>query len=109
LGPDLKISDQSANRWFNASALTAPPPYTFGNSGVSILDGPGIHLWDTSLSKNFYFRETKYLQFRWEMFNAPNHVNLAQPGTTINQAATARILSTSTPARSMQFALKFVF
>jgi hypothetical protein len=109
VGPDLKISDQTANRWFNASALTAPPQYTFGNSGVSILDGPGIHLWDTSLSKNFYFQETKYLQFRWEMFNAPNHVNLAQPGTTINQAATARILSTSTPARSMQFALKFVF
>lgn len=109
LGPDLKVSDQTADRWFNPAALTAPALYTFGNSGLSILDSPGIHLWDTSLSKNFYFRETKYLQFRWEMFNAPNHVNLAQPGTTINQGATARILSTSTPARSMQFALKFVF
>ena len=32
---------------------------------------------DTGLMKNFYVTESKYVQFRWEMFNAPNHVNLS--------------------------------
>jgi hypothetical protein len=106
--PGLRLQDPSADRWFNPAALVAPPLYTFGNSGVNILDGPGVHSLDTGLMKNFFFTEGKYLQFRWEMFNAPNHVNLGNPTITINQAATARILSAGA-ARSMQFALKFSF
>ena len=43
--------------------------------------------------KNFYVTETKYVQFRWEMFNAPNHVNLSNPGTTLGHRTFGRILS----------------
>jgi hypothetical protein len=110
LSGDLKVSNPSADLWFNPQALEAPPLYTFGNSGKGIFDGPGTHLWDTALSKNFYIRETRYVQFRWEMFNALNHVNLNDPVTTINlQGQTGKIFSTRTPARSMQFGLKFTF
>jgi hypothetical protein len=70
--------------------------------------GPGRHQVDVGLTKNFYVTEARYLQFRWEMFNAPNHVNLSAPTTTINLATTGRIFSASA-ARQMQFGLKFIF
>ena len=46
---------------------------------------------DTGLMKNFYVTESKYVQFRWEMFNAPNHVNLSNPGTTLGTPTFGRI------------------
>ncbi|HET6961692.1 MAG TPA: hypothetical protein VFJ27_04325, partial [Terriglobia bacterium] len=94
---------------FNPAALSAPPAFTYGSSGLNIFEGPGNHVLDTSLTKNFYFTEAKYLQLRWEMFNMPNHVNLANPNTTIGQTATGTITSTASPSRSMQFGLKFIF
>ena len=103
---DPHLANASADLWFNPQAFAAPARFTFGNAGVGILDGPGKHIWDTAMSKNFYFRETRYVQFRWEMFNAPNHVNLSNPTTTTGLSTTGKILSTSTPARSMQFGLK---
>ncbi|MEW5978988.1 MAG: TonB-dependent receptor [Acidobacteriota bacterium] len=108
LNGNLDVSNPSAERWFNVDALVAPPLYTFGGAGKGIFDGPGIHAFDTNLSKNFYFGEARYLQFRWEMFNAPNHVNLSNPNTNIGQGTTGRILS-ARDARQMQFGLKFIF
>ncbi len=110
---NLKLSNPSADLWFNPLALEAPPPYTFGNSGKGILDGPASHVLDLGLMKNFYFTENRYLQFRWELFNAPNHVNLCAsisgcPVTTIGLPTTGKILSAG-DARAMQLALKFVF
>jgi hypothetical protein len=48
------------------------------------------------------------LQFRWELFNAPNHVNLGAPVTTLGQRNTGQVLSAQ-DERQMQFGLKFVF
>jgi hypothetical protein len=105
---DPKLSNPTASQWFNPQAFSTPALYTFGNSGLGLIDGPGIHLLDSSLTKNFYVTESKYLQFRWEMFNMPNHVNLNNPVTTVGIATTGLITSAQ-PARSMQFGLKFVF
>lgn len=108
LSGDLDVSSPSAAGWFNPQALSAPALYAFGNSGLNIFDGPGSHVLDTSLTKNFYFAESRYVQFRWEMFNMPNHVNLSNPQTTIGLATTGRIFSAGA-ARSMQLGLKLVF
>jgi hypothetical protein len=105
---DIHLSDPSRALWFNPAALQAPPPITFGNSGQGLLDGPASHLIDTGLMKNFNFTETKYVQFRWEMFNAPNRVNLNDPVLTIGLSTTGKILSSGN-ARRMQFGMKFVF
>jgi len=105
---DPGVSGSSAQRWFNPAAFAAPGQYQFGNSALGVLDGPGTHILDTGLMKNFYFLESRYVQFRWEMFNAPNHVNLSNPGTTLGTPTTGVILSAGA-ARQMQFALKFVF
>jgi hypothetical protein len=105
---DPSLSDASADLWFDPTALAAPPRYQFGNSGIGILDGPGVHVLDTGLMKNFYITESKYVQFRWEMFNAPNHVNLSNPVTNLGLPTTGHIFSAGT-ARQMQLALKFIF
>jgi outer membrane receptor protein involved in Fe transport len=105
---DPGISDGTAERWFNTAAFVAPPARQFGGSGIGILDAPGSHVLDTGLMKNFYVTETKFVQFRWEMFNAPNHVNLSGPGTTLGTPTFGRITSAGS-ARQMQLALKFVF
>lgn len=108
LSGDPEISNPTVARWFNPAALTAPPRYTFGNSGIGIIDGPGSHILDTSLTKNFYVTESKFLQVRWEMFNMPNHVNLGNPVTTIGIGSTGQIFSAGS-ARSMQLGMKIVF
>lgn len=105
---DPSVSSPSAGMWFNPAAFSAPGQYQFGNSGLGILDGPGSHILDAGLMKNFYFRESKYVQFRWELFNAPNHVNLSNPGTTLG-TPTAGVILSAGAARQMQFALKLVF
>jgi Carboxypeptidase regulatory-like domain len=105
---ELEVDNPSASLWFNPQALVAPPLYAFGSSGIGIIDGPGVHVLDTSLTKNFYIREDKFLQFRWEMFNMPNHVNLGNPNTTIGVSTTGQIFSAGS-ARSMQLGMKFVF
>lgn len=101
-------ADPPAGRWFNPAAFAAPARSVFGDSGIGILDGPGDHVLDTSLIKNFHFAEGRFVQVRWEMFNAVNHVNLGNPNTTIGVGDTGRILSAGS-ARRMQFGLKLIF
>ena len=105
---DLEVSDPGPSAWFNSAAFVAPDRYTFGSSGMGILDGPGTHSFDTALAKNFPITEGRYIQFRWEMFNMPNHVNYGNPVTTTGLSTTGQIFSAGS-ARNMQFGLKFVF
>src|SRR5205807_4740540 len=109
---NLKLSNPSAARWFNPDAFAKPGPYLFGNSGIGILDGPGSHVVNLALMKKFPFGEKRYVQFRWEAFNAFNHVNLIGRSwalnTTIGQSTTGQITAAG-DARIMQLALKVVF
>ena len=105
---DFRVSNPSAAGWFNAQAFSSPAAYAFGDSAMGLMDGPATHNFDTGLMKNFNFTEAKYLQFRWEMFNMPNHVNLSNPDTTIGYSTTGKIFSAGS-ARSMQLGLKFIF
>ncbi|MPY86978.1 MAG: TonB-dependent receptor plug domain-containing protein [Luteitalea sp.] len=102
------VSNPSAALWFDPAALEAPSPFQFGDSGVGILDGPGFHSLDLGFIKNFSVSGGRYLQFRWEMFNALNHVNLGNPDTTFGLSTTGQIFSSSA-AREMQVGLKFIF
>jgi hypothetical protein len=108
LSGSLSVSNPSAALWFNPKALSAPAQYTYGNSGMNIMDGPANHGLDTALLKNFAFTEKRYVQFRWELFNMPNFVNLYNPNTSIGQSTTGQIFG-SGPARVMQFGLKLLY
>jgi hypothetical protein len=105
---DPHLANPSVSRWFDPAAFQAPPLYAFGNSGMGIMDGPGVHSLDLGLLKDLHLTESKYLQFRAEAFNSTNHVNLSNPNTTLGQSSTAQITSAGS-ARQMQLGLKFIF
>jgi hypothetical protein len=105
---NLHLSHPSASLWFNPNALAAPEQYLFGNTGIGILDGPGSNILNLALMKRFPFGENRYVQLRWEAFNAFNHANLGDPNTNIGQSTTGQIFSAG-PAREMQIALKVIF
>jgi hypothetical protein len=77
---------------------------------------------DSALTKNFHVSEGSYFEFRWEAFNALNHMNLGYPNNSfclpptasggtdlVHQAGCAfgQITNIQTDPRSMEFALKF--
>jgi hypothetical protein len=70
---------------------------------------------DFSAIKDFRLAERQTLQFRTEMFNAPNHVELGNPATgwgnsnVLPQATFGTITSTRASMRQIQFALKYNF
>jgi len=111
--------------WANYSS-NDPRAWQFGTDAVidSRARAPGFWNLDSALSKRFHVTEGDYFDFRWEMFNALNHMNLALPNANwclplaaggtpdrVHQAGCAfgRITNIQTDPRSMQFALKFVF
>ena len=53
----------------------------FGNCARNNLRGPKQVNIDFSTIKDFRITERQSLQFRMEMFNAPNHVELGNPAT----------------------------
>lgn len=97
-----KISDPSKDKWFDPSAFTRPPAYTYGNSGRNILTGPGWANSDLSLFKQFRFAETANLELRWEAFNAFNRANLTNPNAAVNTATAGRITGILYTMRRMQ-------
>lgn len=103
------LANPTASLWFNLSAFTKPANYTFGNSAPGSIIGPSFHELDTGFMKKFTVREEKYLQFRWEMFNVMNEVNLSTPSVTLGTTTAGQITSTAGIARQMQVGLKFVF
>jgi hypothetical protein len=61
------------------TALTVVP--LFGNCARNNLVGPTQVNFDFSTIKDFHIAERQALQFRMEMFNAPNRVELGNPAT----------------------------
>ena len=61
-----------------------------------------------SLMKKFKIREKDSVQFRWEVFNVINHPNMELPVIAVNAVNVGTIIRAGN-ARTMQFALKYVF
>jgi hypothetical protein len=69
-------------QWFNPAAFINPPAGTFGTSPRNGYRGPGFGDVDFSVVKNTPITERVRVQFRIEMFNLFNRVNLAPPSGT---------------------------
>ena len=105
---NLPSSQRTIDRWFDLAAFETPSQFSFGNSGRGILIGPGTFNVDLGIQREFPLDDFRRFQFRWEMFNMPNHVNYSSPTTDIGLATTGKIYSAG-GARSMQLGLKFIF
>ena len=116
---------KTQDEWFNAtaigeagSAFARPAAGTFGNSGRNFLTGPGYWNVDASLFKRFRFSDRTNLEFRVEVQNLFNHVNLGQPDSEVGipgnpNTNAGRITSNayngSDPMRNVQFGLRLQF
>lgn len=105
------IDDPTVERWFDQTAFVVVPDgqFRFGNSGHIILIGPGGISLDVSLLEKFRLPwNDQTLQLRAEIFNVANRANFGQPDARIDQP-TAGVISTASPGRQIQFAVKYMF
>jgi hypothetical protein len=111
-GP-LQILNPKTNGGFylNYNQFSDPPLGQFNNGTQRTLCcGPGLIDWDFSVHKKIALSETKYLQFRAEIFNVFNRTNFSNPDGGYSDGATSFGLITSAgDPRLLQFALKFFF
>ena len=90
LDPNRSRNDVT-NAWFNTAAFAKPAVGADGNAGRNIFDGPGAKWADLGLFRHFKLHETMRLEFRAEMTNAFNIVNLSGPNTSLNSANFGKI------------------
>jgi len=97
--------------WFNSSDFQDPLPLGTFNIGTqrSICCGPGLEDWDFSVHKKIPITETRYFQFRGEIFNVFNHTNLYNPDGHFSDGPTFGKITQAQDPRLVQFALKFYF
>jgi len=110
-GPVLvPAEERGPDKYINKAAFAQPPDDQRGNSGVGIVRGPGLYLWDTSLRKQFYITgdNSKRLQFQADFFNIFNRVNYRGVDTYWNNQSFGTF-SSGGPRRNVQLALKFSF
>lgn len=121
---DWHLDNPTRETWFKvaSTALTVngqtdgpwrrPQRGVFGNVGRNRLVGPGLSNLDMSFFKNFRVTERIKAQFRAESYNFANHINFANPNTSVDTPGSAgritNILASSTP-RQWQFALRLEF
>lgn len=95
-------------KYFNTAAFAPNAPGTFGNAGRNILRGPGDATVDFGVIKNLYLTERHRLQYRCEIFNLFNRVNLNNPNANQSANTFGTITGAGSP-RVLQMALKYMF
>ena len=74
------MQQHSYAQYLNPNSFAVPANGTYGNLGRNQVVGPGFGDVDLSLIKNMpIYKERVRAQFRVEMFNVFNRINLAQP------------------------------
>jgi hypothetical protein len=106
------------SHWVNTAAICAAPVVGvdgatgYGNAGQSLMNGPGQVNTDFSVGKRTRvggMREDAELAFRVEFYNALNHAQFANPGTTLGTASFGVVTQTPVAPRLIQFGLKYLF
>jgi hypothetical protein len=90
--------------------LAAPPAYTFGNSAVGHIRGPGINNTDFSIAKETTLgAESRRLRVEADFFNLFNMAHFSNPNTTLGNAGFGAISSDRLPPRLIQLGAKVSF
>ncbi|MCU0229113.1 MAG: carboxypeptidase-like regulatory domain-containing protein [Bryobacterales bacterium] len=88
--PNLSRGQREIDAFIDTSVVQMPAVGSQGiDSGSRVARNPGINNWDVSLFKNIYFGDqNRFLQLRFEMFNAPNHTQFSgfNTGAQFNRA-----------------------
>ena len=97
--------------FLDASAFSAPAPFTYGNAGRTLPDvrGPRFSNLDLSFVKTFRVKENLRLQFRGELFNAFNMPMFGLPNQSFGARNFGMITSQQNDPRQVQLALRLTF
>jgi hypothetical protein len=112
IGPlQIENPKKTGGFYLNYNQFQDPPLGSFNNGTQRTLCcGPGLIDWDFSVHKKIAVSESKYFQFRAEIFNVFNRTNFSNPDGHYSDGATefGKITAAGDP-RLLQFALKFFF
>ncbi len=111
LRPDLvgdPVGPQTVNDWFNKAAFAQPAVNQFGSSPNGVVRGPGVHLTDLGIFKNFKISSRFGAQYRLELFNAFNHTQFTGVGTVLGNPTFGTVTSAAEP-RLVQMGFKLIF
>jgi hypothetical protein len=111
------VAASSFVQWIDPTVFRRPARGDFGNAAKFVFRNPGAHNYDISFFKNFPLKaESRYLQFRWEIYNIANHTQWSGIDATARFDAAGNQVNTRfgqvTGARSprvMQGSLRFTF
>jgi hypothetical protein len=95
--------------WFDTACFPVPQVGYFGNSGPTVVNGPGLNNWDLGVEKSFPLSREARLQFRAEMFNAWNHAQFQQPNGDSGAGVNFGRIPATRPPRLIQLALKVLW
>jgi len=99
--------------YINPKAYALPALGSYGNSAIGALEGPGLLIFNGSLSRLFAIREKQTVEVRAEAQNLLNHSNFANPNGVVTSPTfgliTATANGTAGNARVFQFGMKYVF
>jgi hypothetical protein len=100
---------ETKNAFFNTAAFVSLAPGTpYGNTPYNLLNGPRYVDTDLSAFKSFSIYREGALQFRCEVFNVFNNVNLSLPNGGMNSPAFATVSASGQP-RVLQFGMRLSF
>lgn len=109
--PNQGANTHTFLQWFNTGCFVDPAFGTWGNSTLGSVTEPGINNWNIATAKRFpvhFWSEGQVFEFRTDFFNAWNHTQWATSDKNMRSVTYGRITSTR-PARQIQFALRFIF
>ena len=120
------VHNGNGTQYLNYASFQAPAAGTYGNLRYDAIKGPLFDNWDAALQKNIPIHEQIAVEFRAEMFNAPNHLSPFAIGGTLGapqsngsyqpnysstgafQNSFGQVTSTTDP-RTMEFVLRVKF
>ncbi len=94
--------------YFNTAIFSRETIGQVGTCDTRMFHGPGTNNFDMALLKDMHITEAKFVQFRFELFNAFNHAQFTNPSGSVTNANFGKVTSART-ARVGQVALKFMF
>ena len=108
LNPKHTDPNNPGHFYLNPAQFADPTLGTFATTPRSICCGPGENQWDITVSKRIALSESRYFQFRADVFNLFNKTEFVNPDGNFSNSTFGQVLQARDP-RLVQFALKFYF
>jgi hypothetical protein len=90
---NLPSGQRTVEHWFDTSCFVEPPQGRYGNSGANVLEGPGLHVHNVTISKRFPITEKLHFDLMVMAGNIFNHPNFQFPANDISVPGGAGVIS----------------